>query len=141
MEKVSEYIQNIGGTGYIHGTIIDIDFTSHVFVNPMDGSLMPYFSPMAYDGVIERFAYKSIPELIINHCPELIYNENKYPIDFPLKYALIDNNNTQLTKEENKIMDYKLNREFGHKIQRAIENNIISIWIDVDKNGNNNLLM
>lgn len=141
MEKVSEYIQNIGGTGHIHGAIIDIDFTSHVFVNPLDGSIMPYFSPMVNNGVIERFAYKSIPELIINHCPELTYNENKYPIDFPLKYALIDNNNTQLTKEENKIMDYKLNREFGHKVQRAIENNIISIWIDVDKNENNNLLM
>lgn len=139
MKKVSEYIQNIGGTGYIHGAIIDIDFTNHVFINPFDGSIMPYFSPITNNGAIERFAYKSIPELIINHCPELVYDEKKYPIDFPLKYALIDNNNTQLTKEENEIMDYKLNREFGHKIQRAIENNIISVWID--KTENNSILL
>jgi predicted phosphohydrolase len=138
MKKIGEYIKNIGGMGHIHGAIIDIDFYNHIFVNPLDGSIMPYYSPMVDNGIVERFAYKTISELIMNHCPELIYNENKYQIDFPLKYALIESNNTQLTKEENNIMDYKINRKFGHNLQRAIENNIISIWIDINKDENNN---
>lgn len=130
VKKLSEYVKSIGGTGHIHGTIIDIDFYNHIFINPIDKTIMPYYSPLITDGHVERFAYKSIHALLVKHCPELLCNENKYAVDFPLKYSLIEKNNIQLTQEENKIMDYQLNRQFGHKIQRAIENNIISTWID-----------
>ena len=44
LEKLSKYVKSFGGTGYIHGLIVDISGVSHIFVNPNDGLLVPYYA-------------------------------------------------------------------------------------------------
>ena len=66
MKSVSAAVKSIGGDGYIHGCIIDIDFYNHIFVNPFDGSTIPYF---ALD-MREKIVYKSVPALLEDRCPQ-----------------------------------------------------------------------
>ena len=39
IETISKEIKNIGGTGCIHGCIVDISFFSHIYLNPYDGKI------------------------------------------------------------------------------------------------------
>lgn len=67
-KKISEFVKGLGGSGKIHGCIIDVekpgDFESfsycHLFVNPTDGKVTPYF---AYD-VKSRTVYKDFKALL-----------------------------------------------------------------------------
>ena len=46
---IAERIAMIGGRGKIHGCIIDIDWFNHIFVNPCDLKITPYWaSDMIY---------------------------------------------------------------------------------------------
>lgn len=69
LESISEFIKMIGGTGTIHGCIVDITFNSHIYLNPLDLTVTPYY---AID-MIDKYAFKSVPSLLFAHCP-LIYN-------------------------------------------------------------------
>ena len=44
LSLISEEIRLMGGTGYVHGCIVDIDFYNHVYLNPIDGKITPYFA-------------------------------------------------------------------------------------------------
>lgn len=59
-QKISEQIKSIGGSGYMHGAIIDIDYYNHIYVNPHDLTITGYF---AYDVINKQF-YKNIPALL-----------------------------------------------------------------------------
>ena len=51
-EALSQFIIRLGGSGKIHGCIIDVDRPeqagdysyTHLFVNPIDGRVTPYFA-------------------------------------------------------------------------------------------------
>ena len=45
-EQIAKSVKAFGGNGKIHGYIIDIDFFNHIMLNPADGSLTYYYSPM-----------------------------------------------------------------------------------------------
>ena len=70
-EKLSSYIKSFGGSGRIHGTIVDIDFYNHIMLNTVDGSVTIYNSPIF--GLVKP--YPDIESLLHVHCPEL---EEKY---------------------------------------------------------------
>lgn len=42
--KIAEEVRSFGGYGSIHGCIVDIDFFNHIYVNPFDGTITPYFA-------------------------------------------------------------------------------------------------
>ena len=55
--EIAELVKQTGGEGRIHGCIIDFDFYNHVFVNPVDKSLTPYYATsMTYKSVYSDFA-------------------------------------------------------------------------------------
>lgn len=66
-KEISKEIKSFGGDGTIHGAIIDIDFYNHVYLNPFDGKLTPYFALSK----VEKYVYKDVPSLLKNKCPEL----------------------------------------------------------------------
>ena len=41
---ISDEVSAIGGTGAVHGCIVDIDWFNHVYLNPFDGKVTPYFA-------------------------------------------------------------------------------------------------
>lgn len=60
LKNIADQIQKIGGSGKIHGAIVDIDFFNHVYVNPQDKKITPYF---AYD-IIYKVVYPTLLQLL-----------------------------------------------------------------------------
>lgn len=67
--KVSKYIQSIGGSGTIHGAIVDIDFYNHIYVYP-NGKLIPYSA----EDIINKEVYSDLSTLLEEQCPKLFLN-------------------------------------------------------------------
>ena len=65
--KISEEIKKLGGDGSIHGCIVDIDYYSHVYVNPIDGTITGYWA----SDIINKLVYPTVPALLEVHCPRL----------------------------------------------------------------------
>ena len=60
LDKIAAEVKRFGGSGYVHGSIVDIDFYNHIYLDPFDGYLMPYF---AFD-VTGRREFRSVQELL-----------------------------------------------------------------------------
>ncbi len=63
-EQVADVVKKIGGAGAIHGCIIDIDFFNHIFVNPIDGTMIGYWA----SDIINKTAYPTISALLKARC-------------------------------------------------------------------------
>ena len=68
LHEISDEIRSFGGSGRIHGCIVDIDFLNHIFLNPCDGSIVPYHAT----SIVDKRVYRSIHSLLSNHCPDLL---------------------------------------------------------------------
>lgn len=60
LDKIAAEVKRFGGSGYVHGSIVDIDFYNHINLDPFDGYIMPYF---AFD-VTGRREFRSVQELL-----------------------------------------------------------------------------
>lgn len=55
-------------SGKVHGCIVDIDYFNHIYLNPYDGSIAPYFAPSMY----EKYVYPNVASLIATQRPEML---------------------------------------------------------------------
>lgn len=122
INQISDYIKSIGGSGNVHGTIIDIDYYNHVYVNIYDGKITPYWA----DSIDFKIVYSSFQELLSNHCPNLLENINNS------KNELVVMKNELIPTGGEFYEDTKIYREsrIMKKIQYLIDDNIIRIWND-----------
>ncbi len=67
LETISEIIIKIGGVGSIHGSIIDVDFLNHIYVNPNDGKVTPYYATTK----IDKYVYPDIKALLLERRKDL----------------------------------------------------------------------
>ena len=121
--QISNVIKKIGGTGTIHGAIIDINYFNHIYLNPFDFSATPYFAT----DIIYKRVYPDLGRLLECHCPE--YHQ-KYEIllksgggDLTLK------TNEELLKAPKLYMNtdiYSASREI--KKMQKLNSNILTIW-------------
>lgn len=136
-KEVSQFIKNIGGWGHIHGCIVDVEFPNlgssfsynHVFVNPYDGSITPYF---AWDKS-SRVIYRDFKTLLEHKCPNLLsnYEELEQAGAFSLT-AIKYGTSIEEWGEEESVYDeggylYKPSGVIG-KMQYCTEKNIIRLW-------------
>lgn len=122
INQLSDYIKSIGGSGNIHGTIVDIDFYNHVYVNIYDGKITPYWAAsMDY-----KIVYPSFQELLSNHCHKMLENMNSN------KNELVVKKNELIPSGGEFYEDTKIYREsrIMKKIQYLIDDNIIRVWND-----------
>ena len=66
-KDIARQIKSIGGSGRIHGTIIDIDFYNHIFLNPNDMKITFYYA----EDIIQKQIYPDFQSLLKENCPEL----------------------------------------------------------------------
>lgn len=138
-KRIAQFIRSLGGSGRIHGCIIDVDMPTcfggfsytHVFVNPIDGTVTPYY---ALD-ITARIVYRDFKALLENstQCKSLLANylkleaENK--LDLPaLKYGTY----VEEWGEDDAVFDrggylYQMSRIIK-SLQYCTEKNIIRIW-------------
>lgn len=56
--------------GRIHGCIVDLDYFNHVYVNPYDGTITPYFA----ESMCYKHVYTNLASLIADKRPEMLPN-------------------------------------------------------------------
>lgn len=74
---LSKELRQLGLSGNIHGCIVDIDYRHHIMVNPVDGSIQFYYSPVfgivkylgSFSKVIESLHENS--EFTLTKCEQL----------------------------------------------------------------------
>ena len=68
---VSNYVRRVtGGQEYarVHGCIVDIDFFNHIYINPFDGTVTPYYA----DSMYLKQTYQNLASLISDKLPQLL---------------------------------------------------------------------
>ena len=71
---ISNKVIDFGGSGHIHGSIIDIDDLNHIFVNPIDYSITYYWATTMKN----KKVYPNIKLLLKENAPELYDRYSKY---------------------------------------------------------------
>ena len=142
MHNVSEEVRKIGGSGTIHGCIVDVDWYNHIYVNPVDLTITGYF----VWNIIDKVVYPNVPALLKAKCPELygnylkmIGNDKGNPL-VPVKKK---NEIGCLPVEYLSTDIYKASREI--KKMQKLASNILSSWYEnpnidegsfIEENGN-----
>ena len=126
-ENIANEIKRIGGTGKIHGCIIDIDYYNHVYINPIDMSITPYF---AYD-IINKLVYSDISSLLKDKNPKLYCNYIKLIDNKKSEFLLAKYEKNSISKKPQVYLNtdiYKASLEIK-KMQRT-NSNILTLWSD-----------
>ncbi|WP_159430667.1 hypothetical protein [Anaerotignum propionicum] len=138
-KKISDFVKGLGGSGKIHGCIVDVDkpgiFESysycHLFVNPIDGRITPYF---AYD-VSSRIVYNDFKALLKSQksCKLLQDNYKRREKELSLNMpALQYSSQLEEWGYESSMYDegsylYKISRIIK-SLQYVAEKSIVRIW-------------
>lgn len=131
LSQVSDCVKEMGGSGIIHGSIIDIDFFNHLYIDPYDGKVKPYF---AYN-MVEKVFYNDIYQLIEKspymHDREL-YLHSLSDGENGMTKLLPSGQETTLVKVPEIVFDtemYVPSRQM-RAIQYVLEQNVIRFWKD-----------
>ena len=128
-QLIAKQIVSFGGTGKIHGCIIDIDYFNHLYINPIDHKITPYF---AYD-MIRKQVYPNIGMLLKEKRPELYHTyllQNNQNSNIPMIYSPSQDDKTIYLDTD----IYKASLEMK-KFER-LDSNILTVWLepnDLDK--------
>ena len=129
-ETIAAEIQKIGGSGCIHGCIIDIDYFNHVYVNPVDMKITGYWA----SDIIHKKVYPSVTALLKEECPVLyaryteLLKENSKNLPTLKKHG---NKNLGILPQSYLDTDiYRVSREI--KKMQKLSSNILTTWYDVD---------
>jgi calcineurin-like phosphoesterase family protein len=129
LKSISDSIKKIGGTGTIHGCIVDIDYFNHIFLNPEDGTVTPYYAL----SIIDKYSYPNVKALLLDQRIDLY---NNY-----LKLLDGESENVKLLKGEIKAGTIEISRfipdtdmyrpsRIMKSLQYLTEVNVIRIWND-----------
>lgn len=128
-KQISNEIKKIGGSGYIHGSIIDIDFYNHLYINPLDATITPYFAYSMND----KYVYTNLISLLKAHNKALYGNYIKLlEHGNNNKNLIIFNNNLQESNKKTFVPEtdmYRISRILKG-FQYTTKNNIVRLWND-----------
>ena len=123
LEALSLYIKNLGGSGFIHGNIVDVDMLNHVMVDIETGQLKPYFAW----SIDMRFEYSDLPKLLEVRRPDMYrkFLDDKANLPVVQDSALVKkdvkfSSDTSIYRNSNMML----------KIQDMIDYNVIRFWSD-----------
>lgn len=133
LECISDYIKRIGGTGTIHGCIVDIDkagwgkMGSHVYLNPYDGTLSFYSATSIKD----KWFYESFGALLQEASPSLYSNYEKLVLEegadpLDLKVNIVGNVIAEFVSDTSMYKPSRIIRS----VQYMRESWVIRIWND-----------
>lgn len=127
IKVISKDVQKIGGDGKIHGSIVDIDFLNHLYVNPYDGSVTPYYAT----STVDKYVYSDIGELLLAQRKDLYKNYQKLLADNNCnENKLIIGSKESTANKASYVEDTLMYKSSNvmRAIQYLTETNIIRIW-------------
>lgn len=137
-QKISDAIKKIGGSGRIHGCIIDIDYYNHVYVNPIGMEIVSYWA----SDIINKIVYPNIISLLKEKCPTLYFNYLKaIEMQDDNSVLLKGHRNEKVALAPQKYLEtdiYRISLEI--KKMQKLYSNILTSWYDIEQlkiDGNN----
>ena len=125
--KISESVRSCGGSGKIHGTIVDIDYSNHLYFNVYDGSIVPYYATSTTDKTVYRdFSALPVSE---DMCIKLKQFKSKFASLSPT-----NNINRPMSAKVKSTQMYQISNVV-HSLQYISDYGIIRAWNDVFING------
>lgn len=125
LEKISSYVKKIGGWSDIHGCIIDIDFYNHIYVNPYDLTITPYYAT----SMVDKYVYPNMLSLLTAQRKDLLSRYHSLCITGDIENKPVEKVQDPIPVPETTI--YGISR-FMSAIQYLYDLNIIRIWSDED---------
>lgn len=125
-KQIADVVKRIGGWGTIHGSIIDIDYQNHIYVDPFDLSASGYWA----SDMINKIVYPSIPSLLEQECPAL-YENYVNLIKDSSKNPLVPKQQAEISISPQLYRDtdiYKPSREI--KKMQSLSSNILTTWYE-----------
>lgn len=138
---LSKEVKSFGGNGHVHGSIVDIDFYNHIYLNPFDGTITPYFA----ESMASWDTYKDVPSLLASS-PFLggYLNADNKSLATDYKRALARGDVSILARQANAndmalatVPEVAMDTSMAYKpsntmraIQYALDQDIIRIWRD-----------
>lgn len=131
LKYVSDEVKKIGGSGRIHGSIVDIDFYNHLFLDPRQGAIKPYYA----EDMIEKIFYQDINHLI-KESPHMydreLYLKRLKGKQFEFNRLLSTEDDTYLTKLPEIVFDTEMYQDSRKMcaVQYVMEQKVIRFWND-----------
>ena len=129
LKSVSNSIKAIGGTGEIHGCIVDVDFLNHIFFNPVDGEIFPYFAT----SMNNKIQYPNVGALLLAQREDLYKNYIKILNSMDEGVELLEGKASIVKSEAAQYISdtymYSPSRTM-RAIQYLVDANVIRLWND-----------
>ena len=125
LKSLSAEIKKIGGSGKIHGCIVDIDFFNHLYLNPHDGTVTPYYAL----SIVQKVTYPDVHGLIKANREDLY---QAYVLEVCKNKNFLQVNPNVLLDDIHYVKEtymYEPSR-IMKKLQYTSFNNIVRIWND-----------
>lgn len=129
LKSLANAVKRIGGTGTIHGCIVDVDYYNHIFVNPQDGTITPYHAL----SITEKYVFQNVDALLKNDCPFLYENYLKLCAEEKNSLSVLNISTLQSDTEIAKFVaeTYMYNPSRVMKtLQYLTEVHVIRVWND-----------
>lgn len=137
LKKISREVKSIGGDGRIHGCIIDVDFLHHIFLNPFDGSIVPYYAT----DMEKRTVFPTVLSML-KSVDRSIYFQNQHLTEhyvalskenrLPLLSGPTNRNECAIERASEIVYDKKMyqSSRIMRSMQYVFEGNVVRIWRD-----------
>lgn len=128
LKLISNEVKKIGGDGTIHGTIVNIDFYNHIYINPKDMTFTFYYAT----DTINKYVYSNYISLLKNKAPELYNNYLKLIGQKSCDTSLILYNSLELSNKRVYVPEtdmYTYSR-YIKNLQYLTSCNVIRGWND-----------
>ena len=130
-ERIADEIKKIGGSGRIHGCIIDIDYHNHIYVNPTDMTVTSYWA----SDIINKLVYPDMLSLLNDKCHELYNNYMKLIESEKLDIFKMNQTKAEVSFLPERYLEtdiYRASREI--KKMQKLKYNVLTTWYDSDFN-------
>lgn len=123
-KKIAEEVCSFGGWGYIHGCIIDIDYFNHIYLNPLDGTITPYYAT----DMTAKYVYPNVESLLMSQRQDL-YEKLIAPANKTAFVHLL-NHNAVISSDKVYVEDtsiYRISRIIS-ELQYTTRDRIVRVW-------------
>ena len=129
LKAISDAVRRFGGSGTVHGSIIDIDFLNHLYVNPEDGSITPYYAL----SIIEKYVYPNVQTLLLEQRKDLYDNYMRLLTERTQGMLMLDGTSNIPSVDLSRFVPethmYRSSR-IMRSVQYLNDANIVRIWDD-----------
>lgn len=140
LSKISAEVKALGGDGTIHGCIVDIDWYNHIYLNPVDGKITPYYAL----NMTNKIVFSDVESLLkLSPYPPLLSNGKSVHATKEKKISVLTRNTSKewkLATLPQAVLDRSM-YEPSHimrSIQYMLDQNILRFWDDTILSINDN---